>query len=164
MINFWCENAYARVFSALGTAQKEEEKDIISNYDGSENKHERESDSDINEECANLDDDTDIFNQMKKYRLKNANKVILATLNINTIANKFTALKEIVSNHIDILIIEETKLDETFPKGSFEIPGFKEPFRKNRNIHGGGVMFFVIPQENWPQSNFVKTSKFFSLK
>ena len=94
-------------------------------------------------ECANLDDDTDIFNQLKKYRLKNANKVILATLNINTIANKFTALKEIVSNHIDILIIEETKLDETFPKGSFEIPGFKEPFRKDRNIHGGGIMVFV---------------------
>ena len=80
---------------------------------------------------------------MKKYRLKNANKVILATLNINTIANKFTALKEIVSNHIDILIIEETKLDETFPKGSFEIQGFKEPFRKDRNIHGGGIMVFV---------------------
>ena len=80
---------------------------------------------------------------MKKYRLKNANKVILATLNINTIANKFTALKEIVSNHIDILIIEETKLDETFPKGSFEIPGFKEPFRKDRNKHGGGIMVFV---------------------
>ena len=134
MINFWCENAYARVPSALGTAQKEEENDITSISDGSENKHESESDSEINEECANLDDDTDIFNQLKKYRLKNANKVILATLNINTIANKFTALKEIVSNHIDILIIEETKLDETFPNGSFEIPGFKEPFRRKCNI------------------------------
>ena len=80
MINFWCENAYARVSSALGTAQKKEEKDITSIPDGSEIKHEKESDSGINEECANLDDDTDIFNKMKKYRLKNANKVILATL------------------------------------------------------------------------------------
>ena len=48
MINFWCENAYAKVSSVLGTAHKEEEKDITSNSDGSENKHERESDSDIN--------------------------------------------------------------------------------------------------------------------
>ena len=64
-------------------------------------------------------------------------------MNINTIANKFSSLKEIVSNHIDILVIEETKLDDTFPRGSFKIPGFKEPFRKDRNINGGGIMVFV---------------------
>ena len=52
-------------------------------------------------------------------------------------------IKEIVSNHIHILLIEETKLDETLPKGSLEIPGFKEPFRKDHDIHGGGIMFFV---------------------
>ena len=66
--------------------------------------------------------------------MKNINKLILATLNINTIANKLSSLKEIVSRHIDVLVIEETILDDNFPRGSFKIPGFQEPFRKDRNI------------------------------
>ena len=30
-----------------------------------------------------------------------------------------------------------------FPRGSIKIPGFKEPFQKDRNINGGGIMVFV---------------------
>ena len=65
--------------------------------------------------------------------MKNANKVILANLNINSIPNKFSSLKELVSNNIDVLVIQETKLDETFPEKSFIIPGFKAPFRQDSN-------------------------------
>ena len=75
--------------------------------------------------------------------MKNVNKVILANLNINSIPNKFSSLKELVSNNIDVLVIQETKLDETFPEKSFIIPGFKAPFRQDRNRHGGGIMVFV---------------------
>ena len=67
---------------------------------------------------------------IKQYRLKNTNKVILAHLNINSIRNKFSCLKELVSDNIDVLVIEETKLDETFPEKAFMIPGYKKPFRK----------------------------------
>ena len=49
---------------------------------------------------------------------------------------------ELVLNNIDVLVVAETKLDETFPEGCFDIPGYKRPFR-DRDIHGGGIMVFI---------------------
>ena len=40
-------------------------------------------------------------------------------------------------------MISETKIDNSFPKGQFLIKGFREPFRIDRNIHGGGILFYV---------------------
>ena len=56
-----------------------------------------------------FDTNTNTFDSIKKYRLKNTNKVFLAHLNINSTRNKFTCLKELISANIDVLIIEETK-------------------------------------------------------
>ena len=89
--------------------------------------------------------------------MKNKDRVILANLNINSIRNKFSSLQELVSNNIDVLIIEETKLDDTFPEGCFTIPGYKNPFRKDRDVHGGGIMVFVkedIPSRKFNMFNF----------
>ena len=85
----------------------------------------------------------DAFTFIKKYRSKNNDEVILANLNLNSIPNKLSSLKEIIFNNIDVLVIQETQIDETFPKGSFDIPGYKRPYRKDRNIHGGGILVFV---------------------
>ena len=52
-------------------------------------------------------------------------------------------MKLLIKEGIDILILEETKLDETFPGGQFYIDGFSPPFRKDRNRHGGGVMIYI---------------------
>ena len=67
---------------------------------------------------------------------KNINKIVLATLYINLSRNKVTSLIELVAANIDILVIEETKIDLTFPKAQFYIPECKKPFRKDRNAHG----------------------------
>ena len=67
----------------------------------------------------------------------------IASLNINSIRYKFEQLKFIINDNIDILIIQETKLDETFPNGQFLIEGFLPPFRKDRNAHGGGILVFI---------------------
>ena len=66
-----------------------------------------------------------------------------ATLNLNSLPNKFSSLAEIISNNIDILVIEETKIDESFPEGQFLIPGYKKPYRKDRNRNGGGIIVYV---------------------
>ena len=75
-----------------------------------------------------------IIHELTKYRSKNMNKIVLATLNINSIRNKFSSLCEIVSNNIDILVIQETKIDATFPTGQFLMPGYKNPYRKDRSF------------------------------
>ena len=85
-----------------------------------------------------FDTNTNAFDLIKEYRIKNANKVILAHLNINSIRNKFSCLKELVSDDIDVLVIEETKLDETFPENAFMIPGYKNFLEKTKTLMGEG--------------------------
>ena len=54
--------------------------------------------------------DKDAKTLISEYRIKNNNKVVLATLNINLLRNRFTFLMELVLENLDILVIEETKL------------------------------------------------------
>ena len=52
-------------------------------------------------------------------------------------------LKEIIGNKIDILLISETKLDDTFPLSQFILEGFTPPYRFDRTERGGGLILFV---------------------
>ena len=68
------------------------------------------------------DKDTDFLTILGKLRLKNVNRIIFAHININSIRNKFHLLTSDINNKIDILMISETKLDNSFPNGEFIIP------------------------------------------
>ena len=81
--------------------------------------------------------------EIKKLRIRNSNKIIIGNLNINSLPNKFEQLKDIVMQHIDILVLTETKLDDTFPTAQFLVNGFSEPYRLDRNRKGGGVMVYI---------------------
>ena len=63
----------------------------------------------------------DALNEILK---KNPNHIIIVHLNINSIRNKLEMLKEVVVNKIDILVISETKLDNTFSLNQFILEGF----------------------------------------
>ena len=89
--------------------------------------------------------DDDSFKSLKEVRLKNPNRIVLAHLNINSLRNNFDAL---VSGNVDVLVLSETKIDESFPEGQFKIPGFCTPFRLDRDSFGGGILVYV--QENIP--------------
>ena len=94
---------------------------------------------------------------MKNLRLKNANKTIIGQININSISSKFNQLKELVLKHVNILVVCETKPDETFPISQFHMDGFSLPYRLDRNRNGGGVMIFVkedIPSKLLTKHNF----------
>ena len=52
---------------------------------------------------------------LKEIRVKNVNKVVIGTLNINSLAPKFDQLSEVIGQNLDILTIQETKLDPSFP-------------------------------------------------
>ena len=80
---------------------------------------------------------------LKSLRLNHPHKVIIAHLNINSISEKFDQLSFIIRDNIDILVVGETKLDETFPIHQFHTEGYSQPYRKDRNRNGGGVMIFV---------------------
>ena len=102
-------------------------------------------------------DITDAKSKLKLLRVRNIGKVIIGYLNINSVRNKFDALKEIASQSLDVLMIAETKLDATFPTGQFAIEGFAAPFRLDRNANGGGILVYV--RSDIP-SHQVKSYKF----
>ena len=73
------------------------------------------------------------LDELKKIRIKNVNNVTIGTLNINSIATKFEQLREIVGKNLDILTIQETKLDSSFPVQQFILDGYSQPYRMDRN-------------------------------
>ena len=71
------------------------------------------------------------------------NELILGHLNINSIPNKFEVLKFMIDNNIDIFLISETKLDDSFPSAQFLIKGFSALYRFDRNSKGVGLLFYI---------------------
>ena len=86
----------------------------------------------------------DEFNvSLKTIRSDNPNKLVFAHLNINSIRNKSEFLATQVKGKIDILMISETKIEESFPNGNFIIEGFSIPYRLDRDSKGGGGLFYM---------------------
>ena len=75
-------------------------------------------------------------------RPKNSHRMICAHLVINFVRNKFDLLNDIIKKNINILMISEIKLDSSFPNGHFQIHGYSEPYRLDRNGNGGGILVF----------------------
>ena len=69
-------------------------------------------------------------------RKKNVNRVIIGTLNINTVKNKLDQLQVIIGNSVDILTIQETKLDKSVTTEQLMLNGYSKPYRLDRNKHG----------------------------
>ena len=80
---------------------------------------------------------------LKTLRSDNLNKLIFANININFIRNKFEFLSTLMKGNIDVLMVSETKIDNSFPVGDFFIDGFSTPYRLDRDRTGGGIMLFV---------------------
>ena len=90
--------------------------------------------------------DQEVTSILKEIRVKNINRIIVGHLNVNSLAEKFDSLKVIIPGNIDIMVISESKLHDSYPNSQFIINGFSEPFRFNRSVNGdkgGGVLIYT---------------------
>ena len=94
-----------------------------------------DNDQELVDQIGNID--------LNSLRIKNLNKLIVGHLNINSVRSKFDFLTHQVKGNIDILIISETKLDESFPVGQFLINGYGVPYRLDRDGNGGGILLYI---------------------
>ena len=104
-------------------------------------------------------DPNNAVNNLREIRIKNVNRLIIGSLNINSLSSKFDQLHVIIGDYLDILIIQETKLDSSFPEGQFMINGYTKPYRLDRDHYGGGVMIYIredIPSKELKKHNFTK--------
>ena len=96
---------------------------------------------------------TDCKRFLKSLRTSNLDKLVFAHLNVNFIRNMFEMLSDQIKGNIDVLLVSETKIDDSFPNGNFLIDGFSTPYRLDQNSNGGGLMLLV--REDIP-SNLVE--------
>lgn len=57
------------------------------------------------------------------------NSPIIVRININSIRNKFDLLISRIKDDLDVLLICETKIDDSFPTAQFLMNGFSKPYR-----------------------------------
>ena len=82
----------------------------------------------------------DACSALKNLCLRNLGCMIIGHLNINSIRNKFDALKAIASHNLDILMVAETNIDDSFPKEQLYIEGCADPLRHHRDGEGAGFV------------------------
>ena len=87
----------------------------------------------IADDISNIPNSLEI---LKKLKLNNVNRLVIGHLNINSLRNKYEYLKTQIKGNIDILVITESKLHESFPTQQFAIKGYSLPYR-------GGVVIYI---------------------
>ena len=99
--------------------------------------------------------------------LRNENRLIFGQINIKSIRNKFELLFSLISNNIGVLLISETKIDNTFPVSQFCVPGYLVPFRLDRTGKAGRIMLYVkehIPCRMLSKFTFEKVIEAFAIE
>ena len=85
----------------------------------------------------------DCISVLKVLRSHNSSELIFAHININSIRNKFEFLTTQVKGNIDVLMVSETKIADSFSVASLVIEGFSTPYRVDRDSSGGAIMLYV---------------------
>ena len=97
----------------------------------------------LNNSKSLLSDQKNLGSNLHKVRIENPSRITFEQISFNSIRNKFDLLMNIIKNEIDILMISETKIDNSFPISQFTMTGYSIPFRLDRTSHGSGILLFV---------------------
>ena len=95
--------------------------------------------------------------RLKEMKSQCPDQSIRSHLNINSIHNKLDALFHIIDNNLDILMISETKLDDSFLKDKLFLPRCSAPSRFDRKSKGGEILLKI--REDIPSRLFNTESK-----
>ena len=83
-------------------------------------------------------------NVLQTLQQKNADRIIIGHLDINSIRNKMELLCDLIQGQVDIFLVSETKLDKSFPPAQFKREGFLDPpCRLDRSTRGGGLLLYI---------------------
>ena len=112
-------------------------------------------------------EEEDVNSSLCDLKLRNVNRLIFDQININSIRNKSELLFSLVLNNIDVLLIFEIKIDNTFSVSQYCVPGYSVPFRLDRTGNGGGIMLYVkehIPCRMLSKFTFEKEIEVFAIE
>ena len=81
---------------------------------------------------------TDVLAGLREHANK---QCLIGNLNINSLPGKFAEMQEWIEI-FDILSVQETKIDRTFPISQFAVKGYNT-YRRDRKKGGGGLLLFI---------------------
>ena len=122
----------------------------MSNFSAKENTNvesKSENESEIQDEPQRC---TNFTNFLFNIRKKHYNKIIMVHISINSLRNKFDMLINSVTEYIDIQMISETKLDNTFPYALYHLKDFSNPYRFDRSSVKWGHLGHFDLEPNFP--------------
>ena len=112
------------------------------------------------EECrsriSNVTQANDCLSVLKALHSDNSNKLIFTHININSVRNKFGFPSTQVKGNTDVLMVSETKIDNSFLVGNFVVDGFSRPYWLYRDSNGCNIMLYF--REDIP-SNLLATDE-----
>ena len=80
---------------------------------------------------------------LKKINENSSNELIVGYLNINSIRKKFAFLEDVINRNLDIILLSETKPNDSFPSVKFILKVYGIPHNFGRNFKGGVLLFYV---------------------
>ena len=80
---------------------------------------------------------------LRGIRKSNINTLVFGQLNMYSLRNKFDMLSEMIKGFVDVSMISETKLADSFPGGQFFIVDYHTPFRFDRIGNGHGILLYI---------------------
>ena len=89
-----------------------------------------------------------LMQKLGEMKIQCPEKILVDHVNINSARSKFHAPSFIIDTDVDILLISETKLDESFPSAKLRLKGFCTPYKLDRNSKRGGFLLYF--HENIP--------------
>ena len=112
---------------------------ISDNYNVNQN-----ADTESTESIANEPENhVEIQNEIRKVRCTYMNNMIISHLNVNSINQKFNEVKDlIVRSKFEVIILSETKIDDSYRDALFEIENYNM-YRQDKRSNSGGIMIYV---------------------
>lgn len=99
-------------------------------------------DNNNQDRLANKDPFNSLGNSILEERKNDASGAFIMHLNINSVQNTSEELKILNSSlKALVLVISETKIDESYPSGQFSLPGY-HMYRKDRKKGSGGLIAY----------------------
>ena len=89
-------------------------------------------------------EEKDVKSSLGSLKLRNVNCLIFSQIIINSIRNTYELLFSLVLNNIDVLLITETNIENTFLVSQFCVPEYSVPFRLDCTGKGQGMRYYVI--------------------
>ena len=83
------------------------------------------------------------IHKLKHHRNENPYRDIIGHVNTNSIRNNFDSLGKYVANNVVILMVSETKPDNTFPESQLLTECFSTPYGRNQTAINRGILLYI---------------------